>query len=192
MRFGTNFWNNRTFLFKVGFSLVHLCLWPSLYLAGAPIRCIAETLFFSWILCPLWPALSLTHPQSPMSARCLETLTTTLLTDGHLTFRGRVSVLADVKTASPLPRPFRCWWRTTPRDPLPSPGPSPWTRCWRGTVSLQCTRTVRWNGRRIAACPAMRRSSTSTWTCYLESDDQSRWASGSKGLLYLWRLPLSH
>lgn len=35
--------------------------------------------------------LSLTHPQSPAFARFSEIPTTTLLTDGHLTFRGRVS-----------------------------------------------------------------------------------------------------
>lgn len=194
MRFGTNFWNNRTFSFLKLIFLSASLLRPSLYLAGAPIRFIAETPVFSlWILCSAYDLLlSLTHPQSPASARCSETLTTTLLTDGHLTFRGRVSTCWR-KTAPPLPRPFRCWWRTTLAGPAPSPGPSPWTWCWAPAPSASSS-TWRCAGTaRASRCPATRRSSTSTWMA-----TSWKWRPKQVGFreqgpsVYLWRFPLSH
>lgn len=70
-----------------------------------------------------WPCFVSRHLQSLVYAQCLETLTTTLLTAARLTFRGHVSTFWR-KTAPPLPRPSRCWWRMMLAGPAPSPGPS--------------------------------------------------------------------
>lgn len=106
--------------------------------------------------------LSFTHPQSLAFARYSEIPTTTLLTVGPLTFRGLVSTFWQ-KTAPPLPRPFRCWWRTMRAGPAPSPGPSRWTWCWvpapsASSSTWRCAGTAR-----ALRCPARRRSFTSTW-----------------------------
>lgn len=151
--------------------------------------------------------LSLTHPQSPASARYSEIPTTTLLTDGHLTFRGRVSTFWR-KTAPPLPRLSRCWWRTTRAGPAPSPGPSRWSWCWApapwaSSRTWPCAGTAR-----ASRCPAGRRTSTSTWTatswkwqpkqvgfrklggcpsgsplCLTDTHSGNTWGSGAAGLL---------
>lgn len=70
-----------------------------------------------------WPCFVSRHLQSLVYAQCLETLTTTLLMAARLTFRGHVSTFWR-KTAPPLPRPSRCWWRMMLAGPAPSPGPS--------------------------------------------------------------------
>lgn len=106
--------------------------------------------------------LSLTHPQSPAFARYSEIPTTTLLTDGHLTFRGHVSTFWQ-KTAPPLPRPFRCWWRTMRAGPAPSLGPSRWTWCWARASSASSSTWPCAGTARASRYRARRRSFTSTW-----------------------------
>lgn len=137
---------------------------PSLTWRVPPSRLILQGPLISlWILRSVYDLLlSLTHPQSPAFARYSEIPTTTLLTDGHLTFRGHVSTFWR-KTAPPLPRPFRCWWRTMHAGPAPSPGPSRWTWCWAPAPSASSSTWPCAGTARASRCPARRHSSTSTW-----------------------------
>lgn len=153
----------RIFCFKLISTSASL-LRPSLTWQVPPSRLILQGPLMSfWILRSVYDLLlSLTHPQSPAFARYSEIPTTTLLTDGHLTFRGRVSTFWQ-KTAPPLPRPFRFWWRMTHAGPAPSLGPSRWTWCWAPALSASSSTWPCAGTARASRCPARRRSSISTW-----------------------------
>lgn len=77
-------------------------------LGESGVLCVLINCFFQNLIDPDMALLFLTHLQSLEFALYLEILTTTLLMDGHLTFREHVSTFWR-KTAPPLPRPFRCW-----------------------------------------------------------------------------------
>lgn len=88
--------------------------------------------------------LFLTHLQSLEFALYLETPTTTLLMDGHLTFREHVSTFWQ-KTAPPLPRPSRCWWKTMLVGPDLFLGQNLWTLCW-AEIQSASSNTLLWSG----------------------------------------------
>lgn len=82
--------------------------------------------------------------------------------DGHLTFREHVSTFWR-KTAPPLPRPSRCWWKTMPVGPVLSPGQSQWTLCWAEAPSASSS-TSQWSGMGpVSHYPARHHNFRSIW-----------------------------